>query len=119
MVAKYAFVALKSGGRCPACAHGDKVTGYIVCEYTVYINKSEQLFKVGGNFKVEVKQPKSCVYRPAAVERWVGRHESESHLPSAEWSRRVMAYRSGQIGRVDIVDIGIYGIVLLDTVGNS
>ena len=114
VVADDFLMAFKTGGGSSAGAHCHEILGDVLCENPVDIDEAEELLEVGCDLERGVEEAETRVDRAATVERRMGRHESEAHLPSAERSGGVAADGSRRVGRVDIMDIAVDGIELPD-----
>lgn len=103
-VAGHACVGDASG------AHRDEVHWQIDGPDAVDVDEAQELFEVGGDFIGSIKSSVLFVDAGPAIERGVGRHETQSHETFAEEAGGVVADAFVEVLVADVVNISVHGI---------
>lgn len=90
--------------------HGNKILRDVFRANPIDKDQTQKILKISGNTQRRIERAVLFIDRPTAIERRMGRHESQPHQSPVEDPRRVVSDAVGQIVVIDIMDIPIDGI---------
>ena len=104
------FVADHARRRGSAGPLGNKILRDVFRANPIDKDQTQKILKISSNTQRRIERAALFIDRPTAIERRVGRHESQPHQIPTEDPRRVVSDTMGQIVVIDIMNIALDSI---------